>query len=453
MKCTVVLARTENFRARAGMAIRSKLGRYSKLPAPQSMVHDLAGLAGNENVSFHQVAQVVGQDPGIAASLIRLANSAFFSNPTPVTELLSAIRVIGLDLSMAASMGAALSNQIGTLGATRSAYRQAWYEGLLRAHIARRIAQTVCPRLSGQAYLVGLFLEAGRLGLLASVRNYDVMLSAWAQIPERLLEVEVETFGVTHEDVRARIFERWELPSLLASALTDTSKPPETVATSDEHRLAQIAYVLRSASISKARGTSVVNPAIGEFLQSAFSLENGGFDEILNDAAREVSAMRRMFGTTIPRGARIVSDLAQLRDELLECHESRRWLRGASLLIVSDDGEQVEAMRRILSELGARTNNAASSRSDAVEMAKKIGATMIFLQRAEVCASKASDSGSCKSAPLRAPISVHCTHRELGMALAGSVDVAKLGCLDEASLWRRIHTLRLHRYRQPSSLL
>lgn len=432
------------------MATQNKLGRYSKLPAPEAMVHDLAGLAGDDNVSFHKVAQVVQQDPGISASLIRLSNSAFFSNPSPVIDLLTAVRVIGLDLSMAAAIGAALSNQIGTLGATKAAYRQAWYEGILRAHVARRIARKVCPNLSGQAYLVGLFLEVGQLGFLASVRNYDVMLSAWAQLPNRLLEVETETFGVTHQDVQERILKNWELPSSLADALAG-APPSAERATSDAERLAQIAHVLRCASVSKARGTGVVDPTIGEFLASAFSLDATTFDAILSDSAKEVSSMRRLFGSSIPRGARIVADLAELQKELLDCRESRLWLRGASILIVSDDDDQVAAMQEMLGHLGASSENVASSVSEAVETAKDIRANMIFLQRpAQQCTPKAQSEERCKRTFLRAPVSVHCTHRELGMALLGGVDVSKQECLDEASLWRRIHTLRLHRYRQPS---
>ena len=416
------------------------------------MVHDLAAFAGDENVSFQNAARVVQQDPGIASSLIRLSNSAFFSNPTPVTDLVTAIRVIGLDLSMAAAMGAALSNQIGSLGATKAAYRQAWYEGILRAHIARRLARAVCPNLSGQAYLVGLFLEAGKLGLLASVRNYDVMLSAWAQLPERLVEVEAETLGVTHKQVRAQIFKRWSLPPLLAGALEDCPRPKAVPAATDAQRLKQIAYVLRSLSVSKARGTGVIDPAIGDYVHSAFSLEGSAFDTVLEDAAKDVSAMRRLFGTTIPRGARIVADLAELQADLLACRESRAWLRGASILIVSDDSEQADALREILGHLGMGATSVQASVSDAVETAKDISAAMIFLQRSEPVERKGNATSACKSTLLRNPVSVHCTHRELGMALSGEVGAPTLACLDEASLWKRIHTLRLHRYRQPALL-
>ena len=431
------------------MATQNKLARYSKLPSPQSMVHDLAALAGDENVSFHHAARVVQQDPGIASSLIRLSNSAFFSNPAPVTDLVTAVRVIGLDLSMAAAMGAALSNQIGTLGATKAAYRQAWYEGLLRAHIARRLARAVCPKLSGQAYLIGLFLEVGKLGLLASVRNYDVMLSAWAQLPERLIEVEAETLGATHRQVRTQIFKRWKLPELLAAPLEDTARPTATPAASDALRLKQIAYVLRSIAVSKARGTGVIDPAIGDYVHSAFSLEAAAFDAVLEGAAKDVSAMRRLFGTTIPRGARIVADLAALQADLLACRESRAWLRGASILIVSDDTEQAEALREILAHLGMGAKSVQASVSEAVETAKDISAAMIFLQRS-ASTEQGSVASACKSTLLRNPVSVHCTHRELGMALSGVLAPAKLGCLDEASLWKRIHTLRLQRYRQPA---
>ncbi len=424
-----------------------KLDRYCKLPAPQTAVHELAALTGDEDVSFAKVARIVQLDPGIAGALIKLSNSAFFAQRYQVKELVSAVRVLGLDLAIAAAMGAILSNQVGTLGATKSAYRQEWYEGILRAHVARGLANAINPKLAGQAYLIGLFLEVGRLGLLSSVRNYDVMLSAWGQAPERLLEVELETFDVTHKQIMARILHNWQLPEALSEPLLNDEVPSASPATSDDMLLRQIVHVLRSVSVCKSRGSGVTEPAINEFITSAFSLDEAQFDRVLTVAGSEVSSMRRTFGPTIPRGARIVADFADLQRELLDCRDSLKWLSDASILIVSDDEEQVQTMRAMLGELGAGVPKAAPV-CEAVTVAESLHPSMILLQQLEAEEPTVATEG-CRSVGLRTPISVHCTHRELGAALAARTDSTKQRCHDASSLWRRIHALRLQRYRQP----
>ncbi|MCP4446278.1 MAG: HDOD domain-containing protein [Myxococcales bacterium] len=427
------------------MGAHKKIGRYAKLPAPQSIVYEISALAGDDTISFHRVARVIEGDPMVSGALIQLANSAFYSEAPAVHDVLSAVRVVGLDVSITVSMGAVLSNRIGTLGATKAAYRQAWYEAILRAHVARHIARKACPTLMGPAYLIGLFLEVGQLALLANVRSYDILLSAWAHTPDKLAEVEVETLGVTSQEVLLHLCESWQLPASLAGPLCGMARPAASKGGSDNLKLAQIAHVLRCASICAARGGGVTDPAVNDYLLSAFSLDSDAYDAILKQAAMEVGSTRRIFGKTIPRGASIIADFADLRSELLDSRESREWLGAAPILIVSDEPGQVTIMQRMLDNLGASRRCTASSISEAVETAKRISPSMILLQR-EPKDSEHSTATSGERSSLSMPVSVHCTQRELGVALASEPRVASLDCHDESTLWRRIHNLRKRRY-------
>lgn len=65
------------------------------LPPLSPVAARLMDLASEDTCSIHELARLIEQDPSLAVSLLKLANSAFFGGLQPVSTLSQAILRIG----------------------------------------------------------------------------------------------------------------------------------------------------------------------------------------------------------------------------------------------------------------------------------------------------------------------------------------------------------------------
>jgi HD-like signal output (HDOD) protein len=67
------------------------------LPAAPGCYLELTRLLNDPSVSAAEVAKVVGRDPGLAAKVLQLCNSAFFSAGRPIADIPAAVVRLGFD--------------------------------------------------------------------------------------------------------------------------------------------------------------------------------------------------------------------------------------------------------------------------------------------------------------------------------------------------------------------
>jgi HD-like signal output (HDOD) protein len=67
------------------------------VPPFPSIAHRLLALVAKEDVSPHELAELVKMDPSFAAELLRFANSALFCLSREVTSIHQAILMVGTD--------------------------------------------------------------------------------------------------------------------------------------------------------------------------------------------------------------------------------------------------------------------------------------------------------------------------------------------------------------------
>ncbi len=76
--------------------LHAEIGKIEKLPSPPHLYLKLTrALADNSHASAAEIAEIVASDPGIAAKVMQLCNSAFFSFGRSVSDLRSAVTRLG----------------------------------------------------------------------------------------------------------------------------------------------------------------------------------------------------------------------------------------------------------------------------------------------------------------------------------------------------------------------
>ena len=192
--------------------------RLSDLPTLAPVAVEVLALADDEDASLGDIARVISRDPGLAAKLLWTANSPAYAPAQPISNLMSAMALLGLRTVKLLSLGFSLvtSPITDAPGAT-----VIWQRSLLTSILARRAAEFVAPHSVDDAFAAGLLSHIGKLAL-ADDPGYQLIqrhVGPWLTAHQ-----EREVLGFTSDEATARILERWGLPVLLAAAIRGRSQ-------------------------------------------------------------------------------------------------------------------------------------------------------------------------------------------------------------------------------------
>ena len=173
-------------------------------------------LADDPKASAGDLAQVIGHDPGLAARLLKIVNSAYYAMPNPVDNLDVAVRVCGTEAlrSLALATGAVtafedIPNELVDMGAFWNA---SVHCGLL-ARALGRIARLTQPE---RLFAAGLLHAVGQLVLYnrAPAQSREVLDVLRNDLQARAA-TEQRVFGFTYAEVSAALLESWRVPHSL----------------------------------------------------------------------------------------------------------------------------------------------------------------------------------------------------------------------------------------------
>jgi putative nucleotidyltransferase with HDIG domain len=221
---------TENPRRLPGDPVAGRTGRFvppapkppteedalqvlRALPPFSSVAVHLLKLVAQEGVPFRTLADTLRSDAPLSAATLRIANSALFGPRLPVTGVLHAIAMLGLDRVRSMVTTAALKNFAGA-GRGPAAVVRCWRHNLACALICEEIARKA--RLDRDfAYTAGLLHDIGRLAMIrAWLQRYAALLDSANPDPRALLELEFREFGICHTRAGSVLIREWKLPAV-----------------------------------------------------------------------------------------------------------------------------------------------------------------------------------------------------------------------------------------------
>lgn len=200
-----------------------------RLSAPSPVVAGVLQLLDEGSAPVRLIAARVAQSPEIAAQVMRLGNSALFTDRVDTLE--RAVVRIGertlRGLLLAATTYRLLEGAVAAYGFPRLYLLRHCGEV---ATMAQSLARRGPSALAGQAYLAGLLHDLGKpiLATVAADRELTTPAHGLVSIAD-----ERELFGTDHARVGAWIARRWGLPEELSAALEhhhDPEPPADAVA-------------------------------------------------------------------------------------------------------------------------------------------------------------------------------------------------------------------------------
>lgn len=188
-------------------------------------------MASDPDVDIDDLAIVIERDPPLAARLIGIANSAFYSPRQPVASIKQAIiRVLGLNMVRNIAFSIALTGGFSAKRCTRFDLTGYWVTALGTADLASGLARAA--NIEGMpdpdtAYLVGLLHNIGELLLVHLYPvEMDEAFRRFHDQPESQLAVhEMSVLGIDHWGAGAVLMRHWELPAVVATTIEALEQP------------------------------------------------------------------------------------------------------------------------------------------------------------------------------------------------------------------------------------
>ncbi|MFZ3017621.1 MAG: HDOD domain-containing protein [Gallionella sp.] len=167
---------------------------------------------------YTRLASIIGTDVGLAAGLIKTANSPFFGLRQRVRSVNEALAILGLKTASRAVAGIILRNSFPNV----VNLERFWDASARIAHLSGWLAQYLKIRglRAEDAYTFGLFRDCGIPVLLGRFPNYAAVLDeANRDAVRSFTEVEEAAMPTNHAMVGCILAQSWWLPEEICLAI------------------------------------------------------------------------------------------------------------------------------------------------------------------------------------------------------------------------------------------
>ncbi len=197
--------------------LRAKVLETDALPTISSIAEQLLSLPLDTEKGERDLLGLIESDPFIAARVIGMANSPFFSPNRKVCTVADASLVLGLSRVKSIAIAIALLGPIRVRESRIFSPRELWLHSFSMATGMRTLAAMLPPELrpsEEMLFLSGLLHDLGYLVLAhLAPEKFDAFLSRMESNPvESVPEAEDAEFGVNHAEIGGILARSWNLP-------------------------------------------------------------------------------------------------------------------------------------------------------------------------------------------------------------------------------------------------
>ncbi|MDB4987116.1 MAG: putative signal transduction protein [Myxococcaceae bacterium] len=193
---------------------------HGALPAS---TQSLLALTRRDDAEIGPVVDALALNPGLAAAVLRVANSATYGQARAIGDLKRAVTVIGMqeihDIVAGTAMMAAFSSPDPLSERIQGT-------AVLSATVAQKLAAKLKAGSPNAAYLSGLMCELGALACLALDPGFSDLYGTGDSSARQRFDGEASRYGGTTPDIGGRILAASSLPTDVTQAVATTGLEP-----------------------------------------------------------------------------------------------------------------------------------------------------------------------------------------------------------------------------------
>lgn len=192
------------------------------LPVMPEVAQALISTLNNDEADVATVTAIIAKDPGLTATLLRMANSAMFGLSRSVHSLDSAISVVGMAHIRARALSICMAAGFDfPTGLDRLHF---WRHSMVCAGYAKWLASQ-CALDEQEAWLTGMMLRLGEIIIAQRMPDALAQIEAQPCAPGERWKRERDVAGFDEGQIAAEIARRWDFPEHVALALEHATRP------------------------------------------------------------------------------------------------------------------------------------------------------------------------------------------------------------------------------------
>jgi HD-like signal output (HDOD) protein len=198
------------------------------LPEMPSIVVELNDVITNPRSTADDIAQVVQKSPSLTAMLLKLVNSTFYSLPSKIDKISSAVILIGTKEIAALALGISILSTFDKIPKKIVDMFQFLKHSIACGIISRMLATQKGIPQTEQFFVSGLLHDLGRLILYNNFPEDSLNILCLSRATKKLLyEAEKDYLGCNHSHVAKLLIQQWKLPISLENNVFYHHNPSE----------------------------------------------------------------------------------------------------------------------------------------------------------------------------------------------------------------------------------
>jgi len=273
-----------------------------QLPSAPRVLPQLKKLLCDGNSSMYEVVSLIRIDPGIAARVLQMGNSAYYSHGTRCYTVDEAVNRVGYDqVYELVSYAVASQVLIRPLGVYGLDADDVWRRSVACALSAEVLAER--QQLDRDvAYTIGLLHSVGQVAIDDWAFRFRPELNfAPGNLPLETCEAERKALGFHNGEAGAALLRHWEFPPVMSEPVRWQYLPRGTSAHFQLAGLLQVAKWLRTATCT---GTADL-PQPDATLLRALNLTFAQLEKLVEEVSARMAKVSSLLEAAAPDRAQI----------------------------------------------------------------------------------------------------------------------------------------------------
>lgn len=177
-------------------------------------------ITDSDNSQLDELREAIQTDPILVARILRRLNSAYYALSTKITDLRTAISLLGYREIRNLAMTVCMSRLYETPGNHSTYRREALWEHCVAVGAAARLVARVCGRgVPEEAYIAGLLHDLGIILIDQSLRRHFCQIVSTISPTVTTCEAEQQVLSFDHALLGGFVASKWNLPDPVVDAI------------------------------------------------------------------------------------------------------------------------------------------------------------------------------------------------------------------------------------------
>lgn len=193
--------------------------QVDSFPALPATVNKVMAVTGNPESTAQDLMRAILPDQSMCATILKIANSAFFGMPRQVSTMEKAIVVLGFNEVRNIVLGKAVFTSFQKMPRQSKEETTLFWEHSFTCGIAAKIIAEHLGYSPSEMFIAGLIHDIGKLAMLMTFpQEYSLLFELSKPHQFRSVIHEHDHYSTSHDEIGQRILKRWLFPDPLVTA-------------------------------------------------------------------------------------------------------------------------------------------------------------------------------------------------------------------------------------------